>query len=120
MKISTRPDRRPLFGRLLDLAVFFTAVAPTSAMAGGILLYEFRSADVEPASAGTFGMALAYDQGFQDSSNVSPMFPADAAWRFGAAARQGTTPVLGGRGILSGACDDTGIFLLAVHGDWRL
>ena len=52
MKISTRPDRRPLFGRLLDLAVFFTAVAPTSAMAGGILLYEFRSADVEDTYRG--------------------------------------------------------------------
>jgi hypothetical protein len=37
-----------------------------------------------------------------------------------AAARQGTTPVLGGRGNLSGTYADTGIFFLAVHGDWRL
>jgi hypothetical protein len=33
---------------------------------------------------------------------------------------QGTTPVPGGRGTLSGACADTGIFFLTIHGDWRL
>ena len=30
---------------------------------------------------------VAYDTGFQDSSNVSPLLPANAAWRFGAGAQ---------------------------------
>jgi len=142
---------------LLVLALLAAAAAPTTAMAGGILLYEVGSADVGLASAGwgaraqdastvlTNPAGMAHDSGFQDSSDVSPMLPADAAWRFGAGVRnqssdrfgwgvaaeyayggtlgvdrQGTTPVLGGRGNLSGAYADTGIFFLAVHGDWRL
>ena len=89
---------------------------------------------------------VAYDSGFQDASNVSPMLPANAAWRFGAGVRNQATdkfgwgvaaeyawggtlgvdrqstlsPALGGRGNLSGAYADTGILFLAVHGDWRL
>ena len=34
--------------------------------------------------------------------------------------RSTLSPVLGGRGNLSGADADTGIFFLAVHVDWRL
>jgi len=32
--------------------------------------------------------AVAYDSAFQDSSNVSPMLPANAAWRFGIGAQK--------------------------------
>jgi long-chain fatty acid transport protein len=89
---------------------------------------------------------VAYDSSFQDSSNVSPMLPADAAWRFGLGVRneaterfawgvaaeyayggtlgvnrQSTAPVaLGGRGDLSGAYGNTGILFLAVNVDWKL
>jgi len=89
---------------------------------------------------------VAYDSGFQDSGNVSPMLPANAAWRLGAGVRNqssdklgwgvaaeyvygGTVgvnlqstlpPALGGRGNLSGAYAGTGMFFLAVHLDWKL
>jgi long-chain fatty acid transport protein len=88
---------------------------------------------------------VAYDSSFQDASNVSPMLPADAAWRIGMGVRnessdrfgwgvaaeyayggtlgvniQGTPPNLGGRGSLSGSYDNTGILFLAAHFDWKL
>jgi long-chain fatty acid transport protein len=89
---------------------------------------------------------MAYDSTFQDSSNVSPMLPANSAWRFGTGVRHqssdrfawgvaaeyayGATlgvsdqstlpPALGGRGNLSGSYGNTGIFFLAVNVDWKL
>jgi long-chain fatty acid transport protein len=87
----------------------------------------------------TFG--IAYDSGFQSSSNISPLLPTNAAWRFGAGAQQqlgrdahwgfaaeyayggtldtnlqSTLPVaLGGRGNLVGSYENTGVIFLAVY-----
>ena len=89
---------------------------------------------------------IAYDSGFQDSSNVSPLLPANAAWRFGIGAqndvtktfswglaaeyayggtldvnKQSTTPVaLGGRGDLVGSYNNTGILFLGAYLNWKL
>jgi long-chain fatty acid transport protein len=88
---------------------------------------------------------VAYDSEFQDSSNVSPMLPANAAWRFGIGAqkeesrtfswglaaeyayggtldvnKQSTLPVaLGGRGNLVGSYDNTGIIFLTANFNWK-
>lgn len=87
---------------------------------------------------------VAYDSGFQDSSNVSPLLPLNTAWRFGAGADhqasetfswglaaeliyggtldtnlQSTLPVaLGGRGNLVGSYDDTATYVLSFYGTW--
>ena len=89
---------------------------------------------------------MAYDWSFQDASNVSPMLPAGAAWRFGAGVHHEASdrfawgvsaeyafggdlgvneqstlpPALGGRGDLSGQYANTGILFLAVHLDCKL
>ena len=87
---------------------------------------------------------IAYDSEFQ-SGNVSPLLPANAAWRFGAGAEhrsrkdffwgfaaeylyggtldtnvQSTTPVaLGGRGNLVGSYNSIGTLFLGVYGNWK-
>jgi long-chain fatty acid transport protein len=88
---------------------------------------------------------VAYDSEFQDGSNVSPMLPANAAWRFGIGAqkqesktfswglaavyayggtldvnRQSSAPVaLGGRGDLVGQYKDAGVIFLAANFNWK-
>jgi long-chain fatty acid transport protein len=88
---------------------------------------------------------IAYDSGFQDSGNVSPLLPVNSAWRFGVGAEnqlsktmqwgvaaeylyggsldtniQSAAPVaLGGRGNLVGSFDNTGTIFLAVYGNWQ-
>jgi long-chain fatty acid transport protein len=87
---------------------------------------------------------VAYDSGFQDSSNVSPLLPVNAAWRFGVGGEQqvsktmkwgvagellygGTLdvdkqstlpPALGGRGNLVGSYDNTASVIVSVYGNW--
>jgi len=87
---------------------------------------------------------VAYDSGFQDSSNVSPLLPVNSAWRFGAGAEhrasdtfywgftgeyvyggtldtnlQSTVPVaLGGRGNVVGSYDNTAMIVFSVYGNW--
>jgi long-chain fatty acid transport protein len=87
---------------------------------------------------------VAYDSGFQDNDNVSPMLPANAAWRFGIGAekevskrfswglaaeyayggtldvnKQSTAPVgLGGRGDLVGSYNNAGILFLGAYLNW--
>ena len=87
---------------------------------------------------------VAYDSGFQDSSNVSPLLPLNAAWRFGVGADhrlskdfiwgfageylyggsldtnlQSTTPVaLGGRGNVVGPYEDTNSIIVSIYGNW--
>jgi long-chain fatty acid transport protein len=94
----------------------------------------------------TMNFGIAYDSGFQDGSDVSPLFPVNSAWRFGAGAERqvrssykwgftgellygGTMdvnktsqlpPALGGRGDLVGSYDDTMSFVLTVYGNWTL
>jgi long-chain fatty acid transport protein len=94
----------------------------------------------------TLNFGVAYDSGFQDSGNVSPMLPVNAAWRFGVGGqnhvsktfswgiageyayggtldvnRQGSAPVaLGGRGNLVGSFNNTGIFFIAANFNWKL
>ncbi|MGA8050135.1 MAG: outer membrane protein transport protein [Burkholderiales bacterium] len=89
---------------------------------------------------------VAYDSGFQDNSNVSPVLPANEAWRFGIGAEKGvsktfswgmaaeyayggtlnvnkqsTTPVaLGGRGNLVGSYNNTGILFLGAYANWKM
>ncbi len=87
---------------------------------------------------------VAYDSGYQSSSNVSPLLPSNAAWRFGVGGEhrvsktlfwgvaveylhggtldtniRSTTPVaLGGRGDLVGSYNTTGILFLAAYLNW--
>jgi long-chain fatty acid transport protein len=93
----------------------------------------------------TLNFGIAYDSGFQDSSNISPTLPANAAWRFGVGGqnqvsktfswgvageyayggtldvnKQSAAPVgLGGRGNLVGSFNNTGIFFLAANFNWK-
>ena len=88
---------------------------------------------------------IAYDSGFQDSSNVSPLLPVNSAWRFGVGTQhqvsetffwgvateymyggtldtnlQSTAPVAaGGRGNLVGSFDDVSTFFLALYANWK-
>lgn len=88
---------------------------------------------------------VAYDSGFQSGSNVSPLLPANSAWRFGVGGqhqlsktsywglaaeylyggsldtnRQSTVPVaLGGRGDLVGSYDSIATLFLAAYFNWK-
>ena len=88
---------------------------------------------------------IAYDSGFQDNSDVSPVLPVNSAWRFGAGVqhqvserffwgvsaeysyggtldvdKQSRRPVaLGGRGDVDGSYDDTGAIILGLYGSWK-
>jgi len=88
---------------------------------------------------------IAYDSDFQDGSQVSPLLPTNATWRFGFGAQnqlsktmhwgvaaeyvyggsldtnlQTRVPVaLGGRGDLAGSYDNLSIFLVSVYGNWQ-
>jgi long-chain fatty acid transport protein len=87
---------------------------------------------------------VAYDSGFQDGSNVSPVLPLNAAWRFGAGAdhhadknftwgfaaeyiyggtldtnQQNATPVaLGGRGNVVGSYENAATYVFSIYGNW--
>jgi long-chain fatty acid transport protein len=87
---------------------------------------------------------VAYDTGFQESSTVSPLLPADSAWRFGVGAEnqvsktflwgvaaeymygstldtnlQAERPVvLGSRGDLVGSYEDIGTLFFSVYFNW--
>jgi long-chain fatty acid transport protein len=87
---------------------------------------------------------VAYDSGFQSGDDVSPLLPANSAWRFGIGGERqlsrtakwgiagavlygGTLdvdkrsilpPALGGRGNLSGAFRDTASVVVSVYGNW--
>jgi long-chain fatty acid transport protein len=87
---------------------------------------------------------IAYDTGFQDSSNVSPLLPSNWGWRFGTGAEnqvsktflwgfaaeylyggtldtniQSTAPVTaGGRGNLVGSYEDIGTLFLGIYANW--
>ena len=91
-------------------------------------------------------VGLAYDSGFQDGNDVSPLFPVNSAWRLGAGGekqasesfkwgfttallyggnidvdkRSTLPPVLGGRGNLVGGYDQSLSVLLTVYGNWAL
>jgi long-chain fatty acid transport protein len=93
----------------------------------------------------TLNFGIAYDSAFQDSGNVSPLLPANAAWRFGVGGqnqvnktfswgvageyayggtldvnKQSAAPVaLGGRGNLVGSFNNTGIFFIAANFNWK-
>jgi len=101
---------------------------------------QYRASD-----AWLYNFGIAYDSGFQDSHNVSPMLPANSAWRFGVGAqtessktfgwgvaaeylyggtlhvnKQSTAPVaLGGRGDLIGSYNDTGMIFLSGNMKWK-
>jgi long-chain fatty acid transport protein len=94
----------------------------------------------------TMNFGIAYDSGFQDGNDVSPLFPVNSAWRFGMGAERqvrssykwgftgellygGTMdvnktsqlpPALGGRGDLVGSYDDTMSIVFTVYGNWTL
>lgn len=86
---------------------------------------------------------VAYDSAFQNTSKIGPMLPANEAWRFGIGIqnqaakdfewglafeylyggslnvnKQGISPVVGGRGDLSGSYDPRMIFLSA-NATWK-
>ena len=88
---------------------------------------------------------IAYDSGFQDSSNVSPVLPANSAWRFGVGAQNqvsktfnwglafeyaygGTLDVnkqsafglpAGGQGNLVGAYENAASYFFAANFNWK-
>lgn len=102
-------------------------------------------AQYQMADAWLLNFGVAYDSKFQGGSTVSPMLPANDAWRFGAGVenqysktfswgfsaeyvyggtlevdKQSTALVaLGGRGDLVGSYPDTGMFFLATHFTWK-
>ena len=86
---------------------------------------------------------IAYDSKFQEGSDVSPLLPVNASWRFGLGAQQqvsqtffwgvaaeyqygGTLDVdlqskpvaLGGRGDVEGSYDNTANIFLSLYGSW--
>ena len=87
---------------------------------------------------------IAYDTGFQDSSDVSPLLPTNSAWRFGAGAQQQLSPSTfwgfaveyvyggtldtelrsrlpveaGGRGDVIGSYENTGAVFAAAYFSW--
>jgi long-chain fatty acid transport protein len=101
-------------------------------------------AQYRPSGPWTFNFGVAYDSGFQSGSNVSPLLPVNAAWRFGVGGEQqvsktfkwgvagellygGTLdvdqpsalpPVLGGRGSLVGSFDNTASVVFSAYGNW--
>ena len=88
---------------------------------------------------------VAYDSEFQDGSNISPMLPANSAWRFGIGAqkqesktfswglaaeyvyggnldvnKRSDAPVaLGGRGDLIGSYENAGLLFLTANLNWK-
>jgi long-chain fatty acid transport protein len=103
-------------------------------------------AQYRPNDQWTVNVGLAYDSGFQDGNDVSPLFPVNSAWRLGAGGekqasesfkwgfttallyggnidvdkRSTLPPVLGGRGNLVGSYDQTLSVVLTVYGNWTL
>jgi len=103
-------------------------------------------AQYRPSAEWKTNFGVAYDSGFQDGDDVSPLFPVNAAWRFGAGAerqvresfkwgftgeviyggtigvdkRSQLPPLLGGRGDLVGSYDSTLAVVLTVYGNWTL
>jgi long-chain fatty acid transport protein len=87
---------------------------------------------------------IAYDSNFQDSSDVSPLLPINASWRFGVGTehqvsrtffwgvaaeyqyggtldvdlRSKAPVVLGGRGDVDGSYDNTTNLFLSLYGNW--
>jgi long-chain fatty acid transport protein len=102
---------------------------------------QYRASDQWKVNVG-----LAYDSGFQDSNDVSPLFPVNSAWRFGVGGerqasesfkwgfttallyggnmdvdkRSPLPPALGGRGDLVGSYDQSLAVVLTVYGNWAL
>ncbi len=95
-------------------------------------------AQVKVAAPWILNLGLAYDSAFQDNGNISPMLPANSAWRFGVGVqnqaspdfewglaaeyiyggeldvnKSGEPPALGGRGNLVGSYDANMYFLSA-------
>lgn len=101
-------------------------------------------AQYRPSDPWTVNFGVAYDSGFQNSSQVSPLLPVNSAWRFGAGGEQqvrkglkwgfagellygGTLdvnlssqlpPALGGRGDLVGSYRNTTSVIGSVYGSW--
>lgn len=93
----------------------------------------------------TLNFGVAYDSGFQNSSQVSPLLPINSAWRFAIGAQnqhskdlewgvsaellyggsldtnlQGQVPVAaGGRGDLVGSYDNLWTIIVAGYGSWK-
>jgi long-chain fatty acid transport protein len=102
-------------------------------------------AQYRPYEPWLLNFGVAYDSGFQSSSNVSPLLPVNSAWRFGVGGQQqlskttywgvaaeylyggsldvntrSTVPVaLGGRGDLVGSYNTTGTLFLAGYFNWK-
>jgi long-chain fatty acid transport protein len=102
-------------------------------------------AQVHLSQAYRLDFGVAYDSAFQDSANLSPTLPANAAWRFGAGLqhdvsksfswgaaveysyggtldidKQSAVPVaLGGRGNLAGSYEDASVVFLSAQVGWK-
>ena len=102
-------------------------------------------AQYKPNGPWTYNVGMAYESSFQDKTNVSPLLPANGAWRYGIGVenevrkglswgvsaaylyggslgtnRRSILPVaLGGRGDLVGSYKDIGLFFLSAHANWK-
>lgn len=102
-------------------------------------------AQYRPNAAWTYRAGIAYDSHFQDEGDVSPLLPANRAWRFGIGVenqvhkgfswgvaaeylhggtlstnKRSKLPVaVGGRGDLVGSYDDIGVVYLSAHANWK-
>jgi len=102
-------------------------------------------AQYRPSDPWLLNFGMAYDSDFQDSSEVSPLLPANSAWRFGAGAQhqasqsftwgvaveylyggtldtnlQSVRPAaLGGRGNVVGSYDNISTLFLGLYLNWK-
>jgi len=103
-------------------------------------------AQYRPNDRWKVNVGLAYDSGFQDNDDISPLFPVNSAWRLGAGGEKQASesfkwgfttalmyggnldvdkrsvlpPALGGRGDLVGSYDQALVVVLTVYGNWTL
>ena len=101
-------------------------------------------AQYRPSGPWTVNVGVAYDSGFQNGGQVSPLLPVNSAWRFGAGGEQqvsktfrwgfagellygGTLdvnlssqipPALGGRGDLAGSYRNATSIIASIYGNW--
>ncbi len=94
-------------------------------VAGGLLLYEFGTAEVGLAAAGYSARAQDASTAFTNPAGMTRLDGTQVRaggqlmWfntRFSIG--EGTSPALGGRGDLVGSYSNTASFVLSVYGNW--
>jgi long-chain fatty acid transport protein len=102
-------------------------------------------AQYQASEAWRYSFGIAYDSGFHGNGTVSPLVPADSAWRFGVGAhnqsskdftwdvaaeylyggslnvnsRSNLPVAIGGKGDVVGSYDNLGMVFLSASADWK-